>query len=47
MNMTEQNLPTNAEVSQFLMLKELVTGLYEDMKDLTKNPRRRLLTSSR
>ena len=36
MNMTEQNLPTNAEVNQFLMLKELVTGLYEEMKDLTK-----------
>lgn len=36
MNMTEQNLPTNAEVNQFLMLKELLTGLYEEMKDLTK-----------
>lgn len=36
MNMTEQNLPTNVEVNQFLMLKELVTGLYEEMKDLTK-----------
>lgn len=30
------NLPTNAEVNQFLMLRELVTGLYEEMKDLTK-----------
>ena len=36
MNMTEHNLPTNAEVNQFLMLRELVTGLYEEMKDLTK-----------
>lgn len=36
MNMTEQNLPTNAEVNQFLMLKELVTGLYNEMKDFTK-----------
>lgn len=33
---TELNLPTNAEVNQFLMLRELVTGLYEEMKDLTK-----------
>lgn len=36
MKKTELNLPTNAEVNQFLMLRELVTGLYEEMKDLTK-----------
>ena len=36
MRKTEQNLPTNADVNQFLMLRELVTGLYEEMKDLTK-----------
>lgn len=36
MKKTEQNLPTNADVNQFLMLRELVTGLYEEMKDLTK-----------
>lgn len=36
MKKTELNLPTNAEVNQFLMLRESVTGLYEEMKDLTK-----------
>lgn len=36
MKKTELNLPTNAEVNQFLMLRELVTGLYEEMEDLTK-----------
>jgi len=36
MKKTEQNLPTNEDVNQFLMLRELVTGLYDEMKDLTK-----------
>ena len=36
MKITEQSLPTNEDVSQFLMLRELVTGLYDEMKDLTK-----------
>lgn len=36
MKKIEQHLPTNADVNQFLMLRELVTGLYEEMKDLTK-----------
>ena len=31
-----QNLPSNAEVNQFLMLRELVTGLYDEMKDFAK-----------
>lgn len=36
MKKAEQSLPTNADVDQFLMLRELVTGLYEEMKDLTR-----------
>lgn len=36
MKKIESNLPSNAEVNQFLMLRELVTGLYNEMKDFTK-----------
>lgn len=36
MKKVEHNLPTNEDVNQFLMLRELVTGLYDEMKDLTK-----------
>lgn len=36
MKKTESNLPSNAEVNQFLMLRELAEGLYNEMKDLTK-----------
>ena len=36
MKKAEHNLPTNADVNQFLMLRELVMGLYEEMKDLAK-----------
>ena len=36
MKKSELNLPTNAEVEQFLMLRELVTGLYNEMKDFAK-----------
>ena len=36
MKKNESNLPSNAEVNQFLMLRELVTGLYDEMKDFAK-----------
>jgi len=36
MKINESNLPSNAEVNQFLMLRELVTGLYNEMKDFAK-----------
>ena len=36
MKKTESNLPSNADVNQFLMLRELAEGLYNEMKDLTK-----------
>lgn len=36
MKKIESNLPSNAEVNQFLMLRELVTGLYDEMKDFAK-----------
>lgn len=36
MKKNESNLPTNAEVNQFLMLRKLVTGLYDEMKDFAK-----------
>lgn len=36
MKKIESNLPSNAEVNQFLMLRELVTGLYNEMKDFAK-----------
>ena len=36
MKKNDSNLPSNAEVNQFLMLRELVTGLYDEMKDFAK-----------
>lgn len=36
MKKSEVNLPSNAEVNQFLMLRVLAEGLYNEMKDLTK-----------
>ena len=36
MKKSEVNLPSNADVNQFLLLRELATGLYNEMKDLTK-----------
>lgn len=33
---SELNLPTIAEVNQFLILKDLVEGLYDEMKDFAK-----------
>ena len=36
MKKTESNLPSKADVKQFLMLRELATGLYNEMKDFTK-----------
>lgn len=47
MKKTEQILPTNADVNQFLMLRELVTGLYEEMKDLTKKSSKETLNELR
>ena len=32
----DSNLPTNAEVNKYLMLRELVTGLYNEIKDFAK-----------
>lgn len=31
-----ETLPSNADVTQFLMLRELAKGLYDEMKDLSK-----------
>lgn len=36
MKKSELNLPTNAEINQFLMLDELLKGLYGEMKDFAK-----------
>lgn len=36
MKKTESNLPSKADVKQFLMLRELATGLYNEMKDFAK-----------
>ena len=36
MKKNESTLPSNAEVNLFLMLRELVTGLYGEMKDFAK-----------
>ena len=36
MKKIESYLPSNAEVKQFLMLRELVSGLYDEMKDFAK-----------
>lgn len=40
-------LPSNEDVTQFLMLRELAQGLYDEMKDLSKNLLTRLLTNLR
>ena len=36
MKKTESNLPSKADVKQFLMLRELATGLYNEMMDFAK-----------
>lgn len=45
MKKTESDLPSNADVNQFLMLRELAEGLYDEMKDLTKKSAKETLNN--